>query len=139
MVELVLPQSALGRAIHYALSQWRKLEHFHDCPKIRLDTKRVENALRLFVIGRRGGCSATPSLAPKPAHACTPSVETANSLGPHAYLTHLFTELPKATNAEHFEALLPWSYNVQVITDVILLGDCHRRSRRHAYCRYPCT
>jgi hypothetical protein len=28
----------------------------------------------------------------------------------HFYLAHLFTELPKATSAEHFAALLPWRF-----------------------------
>jgi hypothetical protein len=28
-------------------------------------------------------------------------------VGPHAYLAHLFAELPKATTADHFEFLLP--------------------------------
>jgi transposase len=37
-------------------------------------------------------------------------IETAraNGIEPHFYLAHLCTELPKATGAEHFEALLPW-------------------------------
>jgi transposase len=34
MVDLVLPQSALGKAIHYALSQWPKLTHFLDHPDV---------------------------------------------------------------------------------------------------------
>jgi IS66 C-terminal element len=33
----------------------------------------------------------------------------ANGIEPHAYLTHLYTELPKATTADHLEALLPWN------------------------------
>ncbi len=38
-------------------------------------------------------------------------VETAkaNSIEPHAYLSHLFARLPLATTVEHFEALLPWN------------------------------
>jgi transposase len=38
-------------------------------------------------------------------------VETAkaNGLEPHAYLSLLFAELPRATALEHFEALLPWN------------------------------
>jgi hypothetical protein len=36
-------------------------------------------------------------------------VETAKAIGiePHAYLSNLFSQLPKATSAEHFESLLP--------------------------------
>jgi hypothetical protein len=33
----------------------------------------------------------------------------ANGIEPHAYLTYLYTELPKATTAEQLEALLPWN------------------------------
>lgn len=38
-------------------------------------------------------------------------IETAktNGVEPHAYLTHLFTHLPTATTAEHFESHLPWN------------------------------
>ena len=38
-------------------------------------------------------------------------VETAkaNGLEPHAYLAHLFAELPKAQSVEDIEALLPWN------------------------------
>jgi len=38
-------------------------------------------------------------------------IETAKACGaePHAYLSLLFTGLPNATTAEHFEALLPWN------------------------------
>ena len=38
-------------------------------------------------------------------------VETAkaNGVEPHAYLTHLFTQLPNAKTVEDFEALLPWN------------------------------
>jgi hypothetical protein len=32
-----------------------------------------------------------------------------NGLEPHAYLLHLFQELPKASTAETLEALLPWN------------------------------
>jgi transposase len=33
----------------------------------------------------------------------------ANGIDPHAYLSRLFAELPKATSADHFEFLLPWN------------------------------
>jgi transposase len=38
-------------------------------------------------------------------------VETAraNSIEPHAYLSRLFAELPKAASADHIESLLPWN------------------------------
>jgi transposase len=38
-------------------------------------------------------------------------VETAraNGIEPHAYLSRLFSELPKATHVDHIESLLPWN------------------------------
>jgi hypothetical protein len=47
----VLPQSLLGRGIHYTLGQWPKLTTFlvHGEP---LDNNRCENAIRPFVVGR---------------------------------------------------------------------------------------
>ena len=29
---------------------------------------------------------------------------------PHVYLSHLFTELSRASTVEHFEALSPWNF-----------------------------
>ena len=42
-------------------------------------------------------------------------VETARANGaePHAYLAHLFAQLPTATTLEHFEALLPWNFKAR--------------------------
>jgi transposase len=53
MADVVLPQSALGRAVFYMLGQWSKLLPFLDHPQIPLDTNRVENAIRPFCIGRK--------------------------------------------------------------------------------------
>jgi Transposase IS66 family len=66
MVELVLPRSALGNAIHYALSQWPKLQPFLIYPEIPLDTNRTENAIRPLSSEEKAGSSATPSPALKP-------------------------------------------------------------------------
>ena len=48
-------------------------------------------------------------------------VETAraNGLNPYAYLKLVFTELPKATTVEHFEALLPWNIDQKVLDDML--------------------
>jgi hypothetical protein len=107
----VLPQSARGKAVHYALGQWPKLTHFLEHADIPLDTNRVGNAIRPFVIGRRNWLfSDTQSGAAASANLYS-LIESAkaNGVEPHAYLTHLFTQLPAATSAEHFEALLPWN------------------------------
>ena len=111
MVEHVLPQSALGKAVHYTLGQWDKLTRFLDHGLIPLDNNRCENAIRPFVIGRKNWLfSDTPAGATASANLYS-LIETAkaNGLEPHAYLTHLYTELPNATTVEAVEALLPWN------------------------------
>lgn len=106
----VVPKSLLGKAVHYALGQWPKLTQFLDHAVIPLDNNRAENAIRPFVMGRKAWLfAATPNGAVASARLYS-LVETAkaNGLEPHAYLTHLFNELPKAKTVEEIEALLPW-------------------------------
>lgn len=107
----VLPQSALGKAIHYTLGQWPKLTRFLEHGEIPLDNNRCENAIRPFVIGRKGWLFSDTQAGATASANLYSLVETAkaNGLEPHAYLTRLFAELPQATAVEHFEALLPWS------------------------------
>lgn len=107
----VLAQSALGRAVHYTLGQWEKLNCFLAHGEIPLDNNRCENAIRPFVIGRKNWLfSDTPAGAKASANLYS-LIETAkaNGIEPHAYLTHLYTELPSATTLEAIEALLPWN------------------------------
>ena len=112
----VVPQGALGKAVHYALHQWPKLIQFLDHGEIPMDNNRAENAIRPFVIGRKAWLfSDTPAGADASARLYT-LVETAkaNGLEPHAYLAHLFAELPKAQSVEDIEALLPWNAKAAV-------------------------
>jgi transposase len=76
-----------------------------------IDNNPAENAIRPFVIGRKNWLfSATPRGAEASANLYS-LIETAkaNNLEPHAYLTHVFTELPKANTLSDIEALLPWA------------------------------
>ncbi len=50
----VPPRSMLGSATSYALKQWPKLLIFLENGMIKLDTNDVENAIRPFVVGRKG-------------------------------------------------------------------------------------
>jgi len=48
----VLPESRLGKAVAYALGQWRKLSVFLSHGDVPLTNNRCENAIRPFVVGR---------------------------------------------------------------------------------------
>ena len=48
-----LPSSALGKAVSYTLSLWRKLTRFLEHPVIELSTNVAENSMRPVVLGRK--------------------------------------------------------------------------------------
>jgi transposase len=109
----VAPKSALGKAIGYCINQWGKLARFLDHPDIPPDNNRVENAIRPFALGRRVWLFCDTQLGAQASANLYSIVGScrANGIEPHAYLTFLYTELPKATTVEHLEALLPWNFN----------------------------
>jgi transposase len=49
----VLPSSALGKALNYTLSLWRKLVRFLEYPEIELSNNLAENSMRSVVLGRK--------------------------------------------------------------------------------------
>lgn len=76
-----------------------------------LDNNRCENAIRPFVVGRKNWLFSDTQAGATASANLYSLIETAkaNGIEPHAYLTHLYTQLPTATHLEHFEALLPWN------------------------------
>ncbi|HEY4645493.1 MAG TPA: IS66 family transposase [Steroidobacteraceae bacterium] len=114
----VLPQSALGKAVHYTLRQWPKLCVFLTYPAVPLDNNRCENAIRPFVVGRKAWLFSDTTAGATASANLYSLVETAraNGIEPHGYLTHLFTHLPAAGAVEDFEALLPWNVRAELDT-----------------------
>ena len=51
--EEVLPKSAIGKAIHYALGQWPRMENYLKDGRIEIDNNLVENAIRPIALGRK--------------------------------------------------------------------------------------
>jgi transposase len=63
-----LPSSALGKAAHYTLSQWRKLTRFLEHPELELSNNLAENSMRPVALGRKnwihvGSQQAGPKVA----------------------------------------------------------------------------
>lgn len=108
----VAPKSALGKAIGYCINQWDKLVRFLEHPEVPPDNNRVENCIRPFALGRRVWLFCDTQLGAQASANLYSIVGSAraNGVEPHAYLTHLYTELPKASTVEHLEALLPWNF-----------------------------
>ena len=50
---VVLPASALGKAVSYTLSLWKKLTRFLEHPELELSNNSAENSMRPVVLGRK--------------------------------------------------------------------------------------
>jgi transposase len=109
-IDKVPPGSLTGRAMTYLDNQWPKLMRVLDDGRLPLDTNWVENAIRPFVVGRKGWLFADTPKGAKASANLYSLVETAkaNGLEPRAYLEKIFEMLPAAETPADLEALLPW-------------------------------
>jgi len=107
----VLPESRLGKAVYYALGQWPKLTVFLKHGEVPMTNNRCENAIRPFVVGRKGWLFSDTVKGAVASANLYSLVETckANGVEPHAYLTFLFERLPHLKTVEDYEAVLPWN------------------------------
>jgi len=105
-----LPESLLGKAIHYSMSQRPYLENIYLDGRLELSNNRAERALRNFVQGRKQWLfSCTPNGA-ESSSIYYSIIETAkeNHLNPFQYIKYLLERLP-SSNTGNLESLLPWS------------------------------
>jgi transposase len=105
----VLPKSLLGQAVGYALNQWPTLITFLEDGHLEIDNNRAENAIRPFVVGRKGWLFAGSPAGAETSALLYSLVESAkaNGLEPYAYLSYLFEHLPTAKTPDAVAALLP--------------------------------
>jgi transposase len=106
----VLPQSALGKALHYTASQWPKLTRYVQDGRWPIDNNACENAIRPFVIGRKGWLFADTQAGAQASANLYSLLQTCrvNGVNTYDYLKALFVALPAALTADDYEALLPW-------------------------------
>ena len=107
---LVLPKTAIGEAVHYALSQRRYLENVFVDGRTEITNNRAERGVKPFVMGRKAWLfSCTPAGA-RASSVMYSILETAkdNGLHPYRYMEFLLSVLPGTTTSA-LEALLPWS------------------------------
>ncbi|MFI4890693.1 MAG: IS66 family transposase [Steroidobacterales bacterium] len=107
----VLPESRIGKAVYYTLGQWRKLTVFLMHGEVPMHNNRCENAIRPFVLGRKGWLFSDTVKGALASANLYSLVETckSNDIEPHAYLTYLFGRLPLLKSVEDYEAVLPWN------------------------------
>jgi transposase len=119
-LNLVPPQSALGKALQYANKQWDKLTVYVEDGRLRMDNNLTENAIRPFVIGRKNWLFCDTVAGANASANLYSLIETAkaNKLEPYAYLRTVFSELPQATSVDAIEQLLPIPTNNEDLADV---------------------
>ena len=112
----VPPKTLLGEAINYTLNQWDKLIKYIESPYLTPDNNASENAIRLFVLGRKNWLFCQSVGGAKSSCGMFTLIETAklNGLVPREYLTALFERAPYASTPEDWEKLLPWNIKLPV-------------------------
>ncbi|VVE85915.1 transposase [Pandoraea sputorum] len=107
----VVPSSQLGRALHYMQGQWPKPVRYVENGNWPISNNLRENAIRPFVIGRKGWLFSDTVAGAHASANLYSLVETckANGIDPYRYLLWLFKKLPLSTTADDFAALTPWS------------------------------
>ncbi|MBB6591732.1 transposase, partial [Ralstonia solanacearum] len=107
----VVPGSLLGKAMQYLHGQWSKLVRYVENGTWPISNNPCENAIRPFVLGRKGWLFATTVAGANASANLYSLVETckANGVDPYQYLVWLFRKLPIATTVDDYAALLPWA------------------------------
>jgi len=107
-----MPQSPLGKAAHYTLSQKKYLEHYLLDGRLEISNNRAERSIKPFVIDRKNFLFANTPRGAKASAVMFSLIETAkeNGLNPHAYLTWVFQNAPNwniHNDIGALESLLP--------------------------------
>lgn len=109
-----LKGSKLAEAITYSENQRASLGTFLEDGRIELSNNRAENAIRPFVVGRKGWLFADTTKGAQASAIVYSIVETAkaNQLNVYMYLVHIFSKMPGTdfrTDPSLLEDLMPWS------------------------------
>jgi transposase len=106
------PKTGFGKAVHYALEQWKYLEHYLLDGRLEISNNRAERSVKPFVIDRKNFLFANTARGAKSSAVIFSIIETAieNGLNPYAYLTYIFKNAPNCDmqNDDHaLKRLLP--------------------------------
>lgn len=110
-ISKVPKDSKTHSAMQYLLNQWPKMIRYCDDGRLNISNAPAENAIRPFVIGRKGWLFADTPRGAKASAAHYSLIETAkaNGLEPFAYYRKVLEKIAYAETVEDFEKLLPWN------------------------------
>ena len=89
-------KNAFGRAVHYAVDEWKYLERYLLDGRLEISNNRAERSIKPFVIDRKNFLFANTPAGARSSAVIFSIIETAkeNGLNPFEYLTFLFHALP---------------------------------------------
>lgn len=104
----VLPQSAIGQALHYSLQRWDKLCLYTTDGRLQIDNNLVENAIRPVAIGRKNYLFAGSHNGARRAAMLYSFLGTCkiNGVNPFEWLHHVLNIIP-AHPVNRLQELLP--------------------------------
>jgi transposase len=112
-IELVLPESNLGKAMKYAQKHLPSLSEVFNDGRLEIDNNNAERAIKNFVIGRKNWLFIVSKNGAKASSILYSILITAksNNLKPEKYLVWLMKNLILKRNSleSNFEDILPWS------------------------------
>lgn len=114
-----MPQSLMGKAIHYALGQWDYIVNYLNNAELSIDNNIAERSIKAFVIGRKNWLFADTVAGAKANAVITSIIRSAviNELDPYQYLMAILQKLPYASRRRDYEEMLPWVVKQQLVDD----------------------
>lgn len=109
----VLPKSAMGKAIGYALNQWDKLLVYTRHPQVHIDNNLIENSIRPIAVGRKNYLFAGSHEAAQHAAMLYSFLGTCkiHNVNPFAWLKKVL-EVINETKASQLHQLFPGSLSL---------------------------
>ena len=106
-----LPQSPLGKALHYCIKWWPGLTRFLEDGRLDIDNNLTEQEIKPFVISRKNFLFAASVEGAKALCMHFGFIRTAKKhrLDPYHYYVHVLKALPFCKTVEDYEKLLPWN------------------------------
>lgn len=103
-----LPKSALGKAVGYALNQWKYLTRYIEYGEAEIDNNLIENQIRPFALGRKNWLFLGNQKSAKIAALFYSLIQTCrlNDIDPRKYLNYVLSQSPKMRRKEVDPAIL---------------------------------
>jgi transposase len=112
-----LPQSPLGKAMHYCLNLWSGLMRFLEDGRLEIDNNLTEQQIKPFVMARKNFLFAASVEGARALCMHFSLIQTAklHGLDPYHYYVQLLKSLPHCNTVEDYEALVPWRIKLDYV------------------------